>query len=248
MTYIFEKPDHLRNQGKSFEAAEAYKQVANTSENKNEVAAALHMAAVCLNQAGQHQEAQPFFDKAREIYQSLNDSVNLARVVRDQGTCLLNQKDYHGAKKLLQESISALEETNQLGELSMSQAKLAVVLAKLKDVNKSEALLMKMLENVKKSDNSFYVATAYGEAGRVYFLNNKPSYMIDCLNGALGALDFEEEQHAKRRAELFQGLAYAYDKTGNKELAKRAGEHAEKFLAELDAQTADRIRNYLKQD
>lgn len=246
MTYIFEEPDHLRTQGKSLEAAEAYQEVAQTSDDQSIVAAAWHMSAVCLNQAGQHQESQPLFDRASEIYHSLGDDINLARVTRDQGTCLLNQKDYQGAKVLLQKSVTSLEDTNKFGELSMSQAKLAVVLARLEEVGNSETLIIQAIENVKKSDNSFYVATAYGEAGRVYFLNGKPRDMIDCLNGALGALDLEDEPHAKRRAELFQGLSYAYDKTGNQALSKRAGELAEKYLAELDDETATRIRNYLK--
>lgn len=247
MAYIYSQADKLRNQGKSLEAAKSYQDIASSSEDPRIVGAALHMAAACLNQAGEHQEAQPLFDKARKIYESLGDSINLARVARDWGVCILNQKDYKGAKELLQESITLLANTEHFGELSMSQAKLAVVLAKLKEVEESEALIMQTIENVKKSNNSFYVATAYGEAGRVYFLNNKPSYMIDCLNGALGALDLEDDTHAKRRAELYQGLAYAYEKTGNLALAKRAGELAEKYLTELDEQTALRIRSYFKQ-
>lgn len=247
MTYILKEADRLRNQGKSLEAANKYLEVANDTDDDNLKCAAIHMAAVSLNQAGQHQESEKYFKRAVELYESLQDEYNFARVLRDFGTSKLNQQDYKTAQDLLNQSITILKNTKDWGELAMTQSKFAVTLARLDKTSDSENLAYEAITNANKSKNSFYVATAYGEAGRVYFINNKPEFMLDCLYSAIGALQLENDPHTKRHAELYLGLVWAYNKLNNKELAQTAQLKGEENLKQLDKETADRIKSYFNE-
>lgn len=249
MKNIFEEADKLRNQGKSLEAAKQYLEVANTSQSDYEKAAAFHMAGVSFSQSGtESTNAESCFNNAVKYYEGFKDPLNLARVFRDQGILKLNTDELASARDFLEKSIDALKALESLGELAMSQAKLAVVFARLRMPEEATSQSVEAVYNANKSENVFYIATAYQEAARVEYLNHNFVTMLAPLYSALGALKLESDPHAKRHAELFQGLAYAYDKTGNQALSKRAGELSEKYLAELDDETAARIHNYFKQD
>lgn len=204
---------------------------------------ALHMAAVSKSQSGQKGGVDEIFSQTKQFYK--NDRFNLARVLRDEGTFKLNQQEFNLAKDLLQESADLLADQDS-GELAMSQSKLSVVLAKLKDSDPAQKLCYQAIQNANKSGNSFYVATAYADAGRVFFILQKPEFMPDCLLAALGALSLESDPHAKRKAELYLGLNWAYTKLNNSQLAKKSKTLGEQNLQELDEQTAERIRGFFK--
>lgn len=168
--------------------------------------------------------------------------------MRDEGICKLNQQDYRGAEVLLEESVKGFESLEDYGELAMSQSKLAAVLAKAGKASEAEELAYQGVLNANKSSNIFYIATAYQEAGRVHFISNKPELIPECLYAALGALKLEDDAHAKRHAELFLGLSWAYSKLGNKELSSQTKERGEECLKELDEATANRIRGFFEKD
>ncbi len=249
MTYIFAEADKLRNQGQSIEAAKKYQEIAESSDDAQIVGAALHMSAVCLNQAGDHLSAEEYFLKAEEHYKDLDDKFNLARVLRDHGNCLLAQDKIDEAKEALDRSIVGFKESEDpkgFGELAMSQSKLAAVLAKEEQRSEAESLSYEAIQNANKSENTFYIATAYKEAGRVYFLNKKYEAMLDCLYAALGALELEEDTHARQHSELYLSLSCAYAQLGNNKLSDMTKDRAEEYLKELDEESADRIRGYFK--
>lgn len=246
MTYIFAEADKLRNQGQSLEAAKKYQEIAESYDDPKYVGAALHMSAVCLNQAGDHLAAEEHFLKAEEHYGDLKDSFNLARVHRDHGNCLLAQNKIEDAKDALNMSIDGFKDSKDFGELAMSQSKLAAVLAKSGEGSEAESLAYQAIQNANKSQNTFYVATAYKEAGRVYFLNKKYDAMLDCLYAALGALELEEDTHARQHSELYLSLSHAYKQLGNAKLSGITGEKAEEYLKQLDGDSANRIRGFFK--
>lgn len=246
MTYIFEEADKLRNQGQSLEGAKKYQQIAGSSNDPQVVGAALHMTAVCFNQAGEHAQAEDFFTKSTGHYQSLSDSFNLARVQRDYGNCLIAQGKLTEAREALSGSIQGFKQNEDAGELAMTQSKLAALMAKQDDHANAQAMAYEAIQNVNKSYNKFYVATAYKEAGRVYFLGEKYEAMIDCLYAAIGALELEEDTYARHRAELYMSLSFAYEKLENAKLSEATNLKAEEYLKQLDEQSAERIRGYFK--
>lgn len=249
MTYIFAEADKLRNQGQSIEAAKKYQEIANSSGEAQTVGAALHMSAVCLNQAGDHLSAEEYFLKAEEHYKDIEDNYNLARVLRDHGNCLLAQGKNEDAKEALESSIESfkdIESPQSFGELAMSQAKLAAVLARAEQGSEAENLAYQAIQDANKSENTFYIATAYKEAGRVYFLNKKYEAMLDCLYAALGALELEEDTHARIKSEAYLSLAFAYSRLENTKLSDINNKKAEGYLKHLDEESANRIRGYFK--
>lgn len=246
MTYIFAEADKLRNRGQSLEAAKKYQEISLGSDDQQIVGAALHMSAVCLNQAGDHLSAEEYFLKAEEHYKDLKDTFNLARVQRDHGNCLMAQNKIEDAKDALTSSINGFKDTEDFGELAMSQSKLAAVLAKSGQGSEAESLAYQAIQNSNKSSNKFYIATAYKEAGRVYFLNKKYEAMLDCLYASLGALELEEDTHARIHAELYLSLSYAYKQLNNLELSDITSAKAEEYLKQLDRESTERIRGYFK--
>lgn len=243
MQDIFQKATELRNQGQSLKAAEEYLRISQLPEVGARKGEALHMAAVSKSQSGQHEGLDQLFKQAKEFYK--NDKPNLARVLRDEGIFKLNKQEFESAKKLLQESSEFLQNSD-VGELAMSQSKLAVVLAKLKQESEAQELCYQAIQSANKSSNSFYVATAYADAGRVFFILQKPEFMPDCLLAALGALSLESDPHTKRKAELYLGLNWAYKRINNLDLARKAESLANQNLQQLDEPTAERIRGFFK--
>lgn len=244
MTYILAEADELRNQGQSLAAAKKYQEIAMSSDDPKIVGACLHMSAVCVNQAGDHAAAEDYFSKAEKHYHDIQDGFNLARVQRDHGNCLLAQGKKEEARSSLEASIKGFEGTEDFGELAMSQSKLAAVLAKEGEASEAESLAYKGIQNANKSNNTFYIATAYKEAGRVYFLNKKYEAMLDCLFSALGALELEKDTHARQHAELYLSLSFAYKELNNTELSESSNKKAEEYLEQLDTESANRIRGY----
>lgn len=244
MTYILEEADKLRNQGQSLEAAKKYQDIAESSDDSQIIGAALHMTAVCFNQAGEHTSAEKYFVKAVDHYKDLSDKFNLARVQRDYGNCQMAQDKLDSAKELFNKSIEGFQSEKDLGELAMTQAKLAALLAKQEDFDGAQSLVCDALQNANKSKNKFYISTAYKEAGRIYYLNKKYQAMIDCLYAALGSLQLEEDSHAKQHAEIYLSLSYAYRQLENTQLAEDTNTKAEEYLNQLDEQSAERVRNY----
>lgn len=246
MAYIFEGADKLRNQGQSLEAAEKYQEIARSSEDQQIIGAALHMTAVCFNQAGEHAQAEEFFAQAIKHYQDLVDTFNLARVKRDFGNCQMAQGKLAEAREALSDSIQGFKQNKDAGELAMTQSKLAALMAKQEEHADAQSMAYEAIQFANKSNNKFYVATAYKEAGRVYFLGKKYEAMIDCLYAALGALELEEDSHAKQHAELYLSLSFAYRQLENTELSEATNNKAEEYLKQLDEQSANRIRGYFK--
>jgi tetratricopeptide (TPR) repeat protein len=245
MTYIFEEADRLRNQGKSLEAAKKYLELTQKALSDYEKASAYHMAGVSFSQSGSEiNEAESCFESAAKYYKSLKDSLNLARVIRDKGILKINTNDFKSAKDYLKESIKLLGNLDKPEELAMSQAKLAVVLANLNESKEAIKEATEAVLNANKSENTFYIATAYQEAARVEFLNNNFEAMLAPLYSALGALKLGEDPHAKRHAELYLGLSLAYGELGNHDLAKKTLQLGENYLKELDEETSERIRSY----
>ncbi|USN97371.1 MAG: tetratricopeptide repeat protein [Candidatus Nomurabacteria bacterium] len=169
------------------------------------------MTAVCFNQAGEHTKAEEYFTQAAKHYEKQSDKFNLARVQRDYGNCQMAQSKLDKAEELFSESIKNFEDTNDLGELAMTQVKLAALHAKQEKFDEASSQVYEGIQNANKSNNKFYISTAYKEAGRVYFLAKKYQAMIDCLYAALGALQLEVDSHAKQHAELYLSLAHAYE-------------------------------------
>jgi len=246
MTYIFAEADKLRNQGQSLEAAKKYQAIAESSDDPQTIGAALHMSAVCLNQAGDHTSAEECFSKAEQHYNNLDDRFNLARVHRDHGNCLMAQSKLPEAREALTDSIQGFKHSKDDGELAMTQAKLAALLAKQNEQADAQAMAYEAIQNANKSTNKFYVATAYKEASRVYFLNKKYESMLDCLYAALGALELEEDPHARIHAELYLSLSFAYQQLENTDLSEATNVKAEEYLKQLDEESANRIRGYFK--
>jgi tetratricopeptide (TPR) repeat protein len=246
MAHILEEADRLRNQGQSLEAAKKYQEIAESSDESQIVGAALHMSAVCFNQAKEHTKAEEYFTKAVEHYKKQSDKFNLARVQRDYGNCQMAQSKLDKAEELFNQSIKNFDNTSDLGELAMTQVKLAALHAKQEKFDEASSQVYEGIQNANKSNNRFYIATAYKEAGRVYFLAKKYQAMIDCLYAALGALQLDEDPHAKQHAELYLSLAHAYERLNNSDLFKSTQAKAEEYLKELDDESAVRIRSYFK--
>ena len=244
MTYILEEADKLRNQGQSLQAAQKYQEITDQTDDEQVKGAALHMAAVCYSQAGQHSDAEEYFVKAVKHYEDLSDTFNLARVNRDFGNCQMAQDKLDEAKEFFNKSIEGFQDNDDLGELAMTQAKLAALLAKQEDFDRAQSLVYEAIQNANRSKNKFYVSTAYKEAGRIYYLNKKYQAMIDCIYASLGVLQLEEDSHAKQHAEIYLSLSYAYKQLENIQLAEDTNTKAEEYLKQLDDESAERIRNY----
>jgi hypothetical protein len=120
-------------------------------------------------------------------------------------------------------------------------------LAKLNNIKDARSGYEQAIENANKSQNNFYIATAYQEAARVEFLAENLEVMINMVYAGLGALKLESDPHAKRHAELYLALSWAYNKLGNKDLTTKAKLHAEESLKYLDKETVQRIQNYFNQ-
>lgn len=247
MTYIFEEADKLRNQGKSLQAAKEYLKISSDPAQSEEVKlSALHMAAVSYSQAGEIASAEKIFEELNVKLKSSKDEILAGRILRDIGIAKLNSQDFEDSKKYLELSLEKLQSSSEIGELAMTQSKLAVVFTKLNNSKESKSLAKEATKNANKSENTFYIATAYQELARVHFLNQNFEEMLDPLYAALGALKLESDPHAKRHAELFLSLNFAYEKLSNNSLAEKSLSLAEYFLNQLDEPTAERIRGFFK--
>ncbi len=241
-THPLHKADQLRNQGQSLKAAESYLQIAESSKlgDLNLSAAAFHMAAVSLKEAQDYARSTKYFEQAAEIYQALSNKADLARVYRDFADLFHDQKDFEAARLRFEQSEELLSDGDP-GELAMTQIKLAMTLSLMSREKDADAKMSSALNNVKKSSNPFYLATAYANMGKILINKKHFSEALDYLMGALGALGLESDLHHKRRAEILLAVQKCYQDLDNQPLAGLARAQANEHLGEMDSATKVKV-------
>lgn len=246
----FKEAQDLRNQGKSELAYEKYltiSKVGGISPKKR--AEALHMAAVSIKEARGYTKSTECFQKAKEAYQSLEDNFNLARVARDFGSQLFDQAQYSEANKEFKLSEEALKDSDKsldLGELAMTQIKYALSLEYTNELDSLEKVDQKLdlaIQNVRKSENLFYLSTAYFLAAKIFKKRAHYTIAIDYLTSAYGAINLTEEPFAKRRTEILTELSLMFERIDNSKISKVIKKSAEVYLNELDEETRKKLES-----
>ena len=247
-TENFKEAQDLRNQGKSELAYQKYLTISKVGGiTPAKRAEALHMAAVSIKEARGYTKSTECFQKAKEAYQSLEDDFNLARVARDFGSQLFDQAQYSEANKEFKLSEEALKDSDKsldLGELAMTQIKYALSLEytnELDSLDKADQKLDLAIQNVRKSENLFYLSTAYFLAAKIFKKRAHYTIAIDYLTSAYGAINLTEEPFAKRRTEILTELSLMFERIDNSKISKVIKKSAEVYLNELDEETRKKL-------
>ena len=249
-TENFKEAQDLRNQGKSELAYQKYLTISKVGGiTPAKRAEALHMAAVSIKEARGYTKSTECFQKAKEAYQSLEDNFNLARVARDFGSQLFDQAQYSEANKEFKLSEEALKDSDKsldLGELAMTQIKYALSLEytnELDSLDKADQKLDLAIQNVRKSENLFYLSTAYFLAAKIFKKRAHYTIAIDYLTSAYGAINLTEEPFAKRRTEILTELSLMFERIDNSKISKVIKKSAEVYLNELDEETRKKLES-----
>ena len=249
-TENFKEAQDLRNQGKSELAYQKYLTISKVGGiTPAKRAEALHMAAVSMKEARGYTKSTECFQKAKEAYQSLEDDFNLARVARDFGSQLFDQAQYSEANKEFKLSEEALKDSDKsldLGELAMTQVKYALSLEytnELDSLDKADQKLDLAIQNVRKSENLFYLSTAYFLAAKIFKKRAHYTIAIDYLTSAYGAINLTEEPFAKRRTEILTELSLMFERIDNSKISKVIKKSAEVYLNELDEETRKKLES-----
>ncbi len=249
-TENFKEAQDLRNQGKSELAYQKYLTISKVGGiTPAKRAEALHMAAVSMKEARGYTKSTECFQKAKEAYQSLEDDFNLARVARDFGSQLFDQAQYSEANKEFKLSEEALKDSDKsldLGELAMTQIKYALSLEytnELDSLDKADQKLDLAIQNVRKSENLFYLSTAYFLAAKIFKKRAHYTIAIDYLTSAYGAINLTEEPFAKRRTEILTELSLMFERIDNSKISKVIKKSAEVYLNELDEETRKKLES-----
>jgi tetratricopeptide (TPR) repeat protein len=249
-TENFKEAQDLRNQGKSELAYQKYLTISKVGGiTPAKRAEALHMAAVSIKEARGYTKSTECFQKAKEAYQSLEDDFNLARVARDFGSQLFDQAQYSEANKEFKLSEEALKDSDKsldLGELAMTQIKYALSLEytnELDSLDKADQKLDLAIQNVRKSENLFYLSTAYFLAAKIFKKRAHYTIAIDYLTSAYGAINLTEEPFAKRRTEILTELSLMFERIDNSKISKVIKKSAEVYLNELDEETRKKLES-----
>ena len=249
-TENFKEAQDLRNQGKSELAYQKYLTISKVGGiTPAKRAEALHMAAVSIKEARGYTKSTECFQKAKEAYQSLEDNFNLARVARDFGSQLFDQAQYSEANKEFKLSEEALKDSDKsldLGELAMTQIKYALSLEytnELDSLDKADQKLDLAIQNVRKSENLFYLSTAYFLAAKIFKKRAHYTIAIDYLTSAYGTINLTEEPFTKKRAEILIELSLMFERIDNSKISKVIKKSAEVYLNELDEETRKKLES-----
>ena len=240
-TENFKEAQDLRNQGKSELAYQKYLTISKVGGiTPAKRAEALHMAAVSIKEARGYTKSTECFQKAKEAYQSLEDDFQLF----DQAQYSEANKEFKLSEEVLQNLNNSSDQSSDLGELAMTQVKYALSLEytnELDSLDKADQKLDLAIQNVRKSENLFYLSTAYLLAAKIFKKRAHYTIAIDYLTSAYGTINLTEEPFAKRRTEILTELSLMFERIDNSKISKVIKKSAEVYLNELDEETRKKL-------
>jgi hypothetical protein len=128
----------------------------------------------------------------------------------------------------------------------MTQVKYALSLEytnELDSLDKADQKLDLAIQNVRKSENLFYLSTAYFLAAKIFKKRAHYTIAIDYLTSAYGAINLTEEPFAKRRTEILTELSLMFERIDNSKISKVIKKSAEVYLNELDEETRKKLES-----
>ncbi len=210
----FEKAQVARNNGQINEAISGYEKVRKEAQAQNDhnlAAECLHMIGVAYKQEKQYPQAEKALQDALMEFEKLDQPVLIGAVLRDLGDVALYQENYPKAQNLLEQSITTLAKTDNLGHLGISKVKLGVVKARQGDVEVGEAIIKEGIADISQSPDQFFESTGYfnlaevqKQAGKLTEARGSLAKAQEILD-SLGSLD-EFQERRKQISNLLKEL------------------------------------------
>jgi tetratricopeptide (TPR) repeat protein len=245
------KATRLRNQGKGYEAVEAYEQARaayREAEENVKAAGCTHMIGVSYKIENDIGKALPVYEQAAREYEDAGDKLGPGRVWRDAGIMFEYHDRFGEAEEYLQKSKSALEtvpadatseaasdgQPSKNAELGITLAKLGLLGLRRQQFEQAERYLMDGLVLIRKSGHAFYKMTALMHLGSLYFATEHHGRMLANLEAALGLI-YEhgmQDEHSRRLSQIWGLMAHGYLAHQNVDTARR---YAKKAFALIES-------------
>ncbi len=155
----FEKAQVTRNNGQIDEAVAMYQEVIDQVDGDNDrfwANESLHMIGVAYYQDEKYDLAKEYLEKALGEFRKLDNTDMEAAVLRDLGMIARSQKNFESAEHFLEDSVSLLSGSEQLGHLGISKVKLGMVHADQGELEEAEGLIEEGLKDIEGSTDRFF--------------------------------------------------------------------------------------------
>jgi predicted ATPase/DNA-binding SARP family transcriptional activator/pimeloyl-ACP methyl ester carboxylesterase/Tfp pilus assembly protein PilF len=140
---------HRQFQGKYEQAGEILEQAFELAQRlgqKNLTASVLDRRTRLANELGDHEEALALGQEALDLYESIGDRTNAARILAHLGAVNFFRQDYPLARQQLQAGVDQFRKLNLTTELMISLNNLALVSIKQGDYEKAQGYLEELIE------------------------------------------------------------------------------------------------------
>ncbi|MEJ2711040.1 MAG: tetratricopeptide repeat protein [Anaerolineales bacterium] len=140
---------HRQFQGKYEQAGEILEQafqLAQNLEEKNLIASVLDRQTRLANELGDHERALALGQEALDLYESIGDQTNAARILAHLGAVNFFRQEYTLAREQLHDGVDQFRTLNLSTELMIALNNLALVSIKQGDFDKAQGYLEELIE------------------------------------------------------------------------------------------------------
>ena len=217
LRHTFIEADDLRNSGQTDQAVEKYKAIAVNSQESGETAMeaqAHQMIGVTLSNPNakgkQIDDALDHFNFAERIFREQNDTLNVARVIRDKAGLFINAGKFdENVRTFFDMSISLLFSAKNNANTREVNSEIGITLSKLalatlyfeKNVPKAEGYIGIASHFILMGDNEFFKASYYIDNAQIKIAGKKDPR--DDLNVAQELLTSNPGSYNKKIAQIY---------------------------------------------
>ena len=253
----------LRNQGKGYEAAEAYEHAKETYQEASDsvqAAAMQHMIGVSYKIENDLDHALAALTQAAIDYEVAGDLLGPGRVERDIGIMYEYRDQLDNAVEHLEKSRRQLEAAPESAttangekrdaELGITIAKQGLLALRLAHLEDAERYMMDGVAHIRKAGHPFYEMTALMHLAVLYFTTEHYGRMLANLEAALGLIyeyDMQDEQ-TRRLAQIWGLMAHGYLKCGNPETARHFAKKSFAVINSLSESAAEPVKKDIRAD
>ena len=241
---LFDQAEDLRCQGQGKQAAikyiQAAKLVASDPASQNLVQEGWHMAGVSYKIENDIKKAMPCFDHALDIANKRKDTVGVGRIYRDIGIMYDYQKRYSDGLTYLQKSVEALQTTNAVAELGITETKIGQNYLLQDKTKQAEQWLKRGLNTLEPPGHWFYIVTTLLPLAGLEYKRQRYQPMLDYLLRAKRLIDesTESDNQTRRLIQTYGLMAHAYIGLGDKAKANNMFKQTKELLSQIETKAA----------
>lgn len=203
---------------KALKFVQQSEKLAKDLEYKKGLAEIIFLKAKIHNQEGNIPKAITGFKAAKALFQSINDTIAVAKVDSNLGVLEIEKGNYNDGLTYALSAIKELEKRNLFEELSQNYQSLAKAYQTSGDLDKAITFNLKKLQVDNKDNNIDGLIATNKDLGDIYTIKENYNQAISYYESALGYAGAKDE---KLRAQILPYLGNAYLKDKDYKTASR---------------------------